>query len=73
MLAMDLVADKKTRESVDLFGGLSKKLAAVAEREGVLVRAFGPKIIISPSLTFSRDNVDELTTALTKAFDEVDT
>lgn len=72
MLAMDLVADKKTRESVNPFDGLSKKLATVAEREGVLVRAFGPKIIISPSLTFSRDNVDELTSALTKAFDEVD-
>ena len=72
MLALDLVVDKKTRESINPFDGFSKKLAAVAQREGVLVRAIGTKIIISPPLTFSRDNVDQLTAALTKAFDEVD-
>ena len=72
MLALDLVVDKKTRQSVDPLGGFSKKLANVAEREGVLVRAVGPKLIISPPLTFTCENVDELTAALTKAFDEVD-
>mgnify|MGYP002713184079 CR=1 FL=1 len=72
MLALDLVVDKKTRQSVDPFSGFSNKLAAVAEREGVLVRAVGPKLIISPPLIFTKENVDELVAALVKAFDEVD-
>lgn len=72
MLALDLVVDKKTRQSVDPLGGFSKRLANVAEKKGVLVRAVGPKLIISPPLVFTRAHVDELVAALTCAFDEVD-
>ena len=72
MMAIDLVKDKKTRESVDPASGFSKQLSDVAEREGVIVRAVGPKIIISPPLVFSRENVDELVAALHVAFGEVD-
>ncbi len=73
MMAIDLVTDKKTRESVDPASGFSQKLADVAEREGVIVRAVGPKLIISPPLVFQREHVDELVAALRVAFDEVDT
>ena len=72
MMAIDLVTDKKTRQSIDPASGFSKRLADVAEREGVIVRAVGPKIIISPPLVFSREHVDELVAALHVAFGEVD-
>ena len=72
VIAVDLVTDKKTREPIDPANGFSKKLADVAQREGVIVRAVGPKLIISPPLIFSKANVDELVAALRMAFDEID-
>ena len=72
MIAVDLVTDKKTREPIDPANGFSKKLADVAEREGVIVRAVGPKLILSPPLVFSKANVDELVAALRIAFNEID-
>jgi putrescine---pyruvate transaminase len=72
MLAIDLVTDKQTRESVDPAGGFANAIAAVARREGVLVRPVGPKIIISPPLTYTQEHCDEVVRALDIALSEVD-
>lgn len=72
MTAIDLVADKKTRKPVDPLGGLASQLAAVAREEGVLVRAAGNKIIISPPLIVQSEHCEKLSDALNVAFKRVD-
>ena len=52
MIALDLVVDKETREPIDPAGEFANDVAAVARREGVLVRPVGTKIILSPPLIF---------------------
>lgn len=72
MIALDFVADKKTRIPIDPTNSFADDIAAVARREGVLVRPLGPKIIISPPLIFTQENCDELVRALEVAFREMD-
>ena len=52
--------------------GFADQLAAVARREGVLVRPVGTKLVLSPPLIFTKDHCDEMVAALTTAFNEVD-
>jgi len=72
MLAIDLVQDKSTRAPVDPAAGFSQHLSEVTRREGVLIRAVGPKIIISPALTFTTEHADHFADVLNTAFQEVD-
>ena len=72
MLALDLVADKETREPINPEGEFASDIAAVTRREGVLVRPVGTKIILSPPLVFSQENCDQVAAALNTAFSEVD-
>ncbi|MEZ5500227.1 MAG: aminotransferase class III-fold pyridoxal phosphate-dependent enzyme [Steroidobacteraceae bacterium] len=72
MIGIDLVVDKKTRQPVDPQDPLAARLAAVARREGVLVRPVGTKIIISPPLVFQREHCDQMIAALNTAFKEID-
>jgi putrescine aminotransferase len=72
MMTLDLVQDKKTRESIDITKGLQYELAAAARRNGVLVRPYGPRITLSPPLVFTQAHCDELVAALDKAFTEVE-
>ena len=71
MLALDLVEDKTSREPVSPMSAYSDALASDCQRNGVIVRPVGPKIILSPPLTFSRDNADTLVAALDGAFSRV--
>ena len=72
MIAIDLVSDKKTREPIDPGQGLAYELAEHTRRHGAIVRPVGPKIILSPPLVITPDEVDTLVNALTKAFEAVD-
>ncbi|MCG6885735.1 MAG: aminotransferase class III-fold pyridoxal phosphate-dependent enzyme [Proteobacteria bacterium] len=67
MLALDLVADKKTRQPINPMEGLANKIAESARKEGVLVRPVGTKIILSPPLTLARDEADSIARALETA------
>ena len=49
-------------------GGYSDALSLDCQSNGVIVRPVGPKIILSPPLTFTRENVDEMVAALDGAF-----
>ena len=71
MLALDLVEDKSSKEPVNPMTAFSDRLAADCQRNGVIVRAVGPKLIVSPPLTFSRENADVLAAALDGAFSRV--
>ena len=72
MMAVELVLDKKTRQPVDPTKGLSLKIADAARKHGLLVRAFGRRILLAPHLVYTREHCDELVDALDKAFHEVD-
>jgi adenosylmethionine-8-amino-7-oxononanoate aminotransferase len=72
MMTLDLVRDKRTRESIDPAQGLQYDLAAAARRNGLMVRPYGPRITLSPPLIFSSTHCDELVAGLEKAFSEVE-
>ncbi|MBK0420024.1 aminotransferase class III-fold pyridoxal phosphate-dependent enzyme [Leucobacter sp. CSA1] len=72
MAAIDLVADKGTRESVDPSSGIAHRIAAAAREEGVVVRPAGTKIILSPPLTLEADEAREMVRALDAALSRVD-
>lgn len=71
MIGIDLVIDKTTREPVHPGQGLAETIAIAAQQRGVLVRAVGSNLIISPPLTFTEADVEQLATVLHGAFEEV--
>ncbi|WP_458132100.1 aminotransferase class III-fold pyridoxal phosphate-dependent enzyme [Pseudomonas sp. R3-41] len=64
MIAVDLVADKVTREPLDPANGLASRIAEQARRAGVLVRPIGNKIVMSPPLTLTSDEAALMVGAL---------
>jgi adenosylmethionine-8-amino-7-oxononanoate aminotransferase len=68
MIAIDLVADKKTREPVNPEEGLAYRLADAARERGAIVRPVGTKLILSPPLVISDEKVDVIVAALRGAF-----
>jgi adenosylmethionine-8-amino-7-oxononanoate aminotransferase len=62
------VSDKKTREPVDPEGGYAGAVAAATREAGALVRPVGTKIILSPPLVYTKENVDTLVDALEAGF-----
>jgi len=72
MIAIDLVKDKATREPINPMEGYANRVAAVALREGAIVRPVGTKIILSPPLTIGEEEVAKLTRALRIGFEETD-
>jgi len=71
MLALDLVANKQTREPIDPLSGYANSVAEVAREHGVLVRPVGTKIILSPPLVIQREPLDRIVDALAAAFETV--
>ncbi|MDH1109785.1 aminotransferase class III-fold pyridoxal phosphate-dependent enzyme [Metapseudomonas otitidis] len=67
MIALDLVADKRTRQPLDPAAGHAARIAESARAEGVLVRPVGNKIILSPPLTLTLDEAGTLAAALDAA------
>lgn len=72
MIALDLVKDKKTRESIDPQGSYAGAVAAATRAAGALVRPVGTKIILSPPLVFQKEHVDKLVEALDAGFSAVE-
>jgi putrescine---pyruvate transaminase len=71
MVALDLVKDRVTRESIDPTDGYANAVAAATRKAGALVRPVGTKIILSPPLVIAREQVDALVAALDAGFREV--
>ena len=72
MLGLELVADKKTRQPVDVAKGLALNIAAAARKHGALVRPAGQRILLAPHLIYTTSHCDQLVDALSKAFNEID-
>ncbi|MGV2292228.1 aspartate aminotransferase family protein [Trinickia sp. YCB016] len=71
MVALDLVADRATREPIDPASGYANAVAEVARQAGVIVRPVGTKIILSPPLVIEREQIDVLVDALAAGFEKV--
>ncbi len=70
MVALEMVADKDTKEMKD--PEFVKQIVNVARNEGAMVRASGHKIIMSPPLIIQEDELDIIINALDIAFSELD-
>ncbi len=60
MHAVELVADKSTREPFAGKHGLGAFLMDSAERQGLFVRAVGDTVIVAPPLIITKQEVDQL-------------
>ena len=68
--ALDLVADKATRKQFDPAGQIGTLCRDISMRLGLIMRAVGDTMIISPPLVMSRKEIDELIVLATSALDE---
>lgn len=65
------VANKETGEVFDASVNIGKRISVAAQKRGLLVRPLGNLNILSPSLTITHDEVDQLVDILRAAMNEV--
>jgi adenosylmethionine-8-amino-7-oxononanoate aminotransferase len=64
MMCVENVADKKTREHLPEAANIGKRISDHCERLGLIVRPLGALNVISPPLTLTEAQVDELVSLL---------
>jgi adenosylmethionine-8-amino-7-oxononanoate aminotransferase len=64
MLCVESVANKRTKELLPEGVGIGKRISDHCEKRGLIVRPLGHLNVISPPLTLTRDEIDELVTIL---------
>ncbi len=68
--ALELVADKQTRERIDPSVKLHERLAAIAWENGIVFRTFGDSILgFAPALCFTEEEFDILFSRLWRSLD----
>ncbi|MFC0403348.1 aminotransferase class III-fold pyridoxal phosphate-dependent enzyme [Paraburkholderia rhizosphaerae] len=70
LVALDLVTDKSTRESVDLMSSYPASVCSIARAHGALVRPMGSMIIAAPPLVASRKELDVIVAALAAGLEQ---
>ncbi len=73
LLGMDLVQDRETREKFPSEMKLGDRLTAEFEKRGLILRAGPSSISFGPPLCITRDDIDEITTAVDEGIGEVST
>ena len=68
MLAIELVADKATKESFPPGDPVFTLIQNLTREEGLIIRCLGSNLIISPPLIFTERHVDEMTAMIMKVF-----
>ncbi len=68
--ALELVKDKKTRERFSTSGATGALVRDYCVKNGIVMRAVGETMIISPPLVITRDEIDELVSKARKSLDE---
>lgn len=68
MAAIELVSDRATKAMLAAPHPFVGALIGAARREGAIIRVQGNRLILSPPLIFSRDDVDETLRVLDAAF-----
>ena len=71
MVCVVNVANKETREEFPAEVNIGKRISDAAEALGLLVRPVGNLNVLSPPLTITRQEVDELVTMLRQAMENV--
>jgi len=71
MMCVVNVANKETREEFPGEVNIGKRIADAAEALGLLVRPVGNLNVLSPPLTITHQEVDELVTLLRQAMENV--
>ncbi len=71
--AVELVADKATRQPFETARGVGAHAMRCCEENGLIVRALGDSVALCPPLIITEDQVDEVFTKLNKALDETRT
>jgi len=67
--ALELVKDKKTRERFSTTGATGALCRDLCVKNGIVMRAVGETMIISPPLVITRDEIDELVAKARKSLD----
>ena len=67
--ALELMKDKSTRTPFETIGTVGSLCRDKCFENGVVMRAVGDAIVLSPPLIISRDEIDELVTLARKALD----
>jgi 4-aminobutyrate--pyruvate transaminase len=70
--AVELVADKRTKRSFDARRAAAAKAVALAQDEGLIVRAIGEAVSICPPLVISEEEIDLLFDRLARALDRAE-
>jgi len=71
MIGIELVADRATKAAFPREKLVGRKLMRKLLTKGVISRALGDILVFAPPLTFTRDDVDELVTALGDALQAI--
>lgn len=72
LACIELVKDKKSRESVSPSGGYATALTDAAKEQGLLLRTIGGnKLLLAPPLVIQHDEIDKMVNALEAAFEMV--
>ncbi len=72
MICVEMVMDKKSKEPFPPGHEFCTAVFKECRNNGVLVRPIAHKFIISPPLTFSKENVDEAVAVIRDAFQKFD-
>lgn len=67
---IELVADKTTREPFPPARAMGARVAALAQKHGLITRAMGDTLAFSPPLIITEAEIDELAARLGRALDE---
>ena len=71
MLGIELTADKETKRPLENGSAVVERVFRECLKEGVIVRPVGDRIILSPPLIISRDEIDRLVDTIDRAISAV--
>jgi adenosylmethionine-8-amino-7-oxononanoate aminotransferase len=71
MMGIEFVRDKATREAFGNDDNIGGKVAAAAQKRGLIVRPLGSMAVLSPCLTLSEQEVAQVVTILDESIAEV--
>lgn len=73
MGALEMVADKRTKQPFDGKLGVSERVAQEALRNGLICRPLGASVVLAPPFVISPPQIEELFSILTRTLDAVQT
>ena len=71
MVGIELVANKQSKEGFDATTGSAMRVFKRCLNRGVVVRPIGNLLVLSPPLTLSKEQCDEIITTLRESIEEV--